>query len=91
MGLAITQSLLKLLGGDIWLESELGKGSSFYFELADIMIKKAGRAVKEKHNWKDKQVLIIEDEIEYYIALEEILKKKVKIHYLNDGEQAVEF
>jgi PAS domain S-box-containing protein len=91
LGLAITQSLLELLGGDIWLESEIGKGSSFYFELPDIMIRKAERAVEEKHNWKDKQVLIIEDEIEYYIALEEILKNKVKIHYLNDGEQAMEF
>ncbi len=91
LGLAITQSLIKLLGGDIWLESELGKGSSFYFELADIIMKKGERAVEDKHNWKDKQVLIIEDEIKHYIALEEILKNKVKIHYLKDGEQAVEF
>ena len=91
LGLAITQSLIKMLGSDVWVESELGKGSSFYFELPDIMIKKAERSVEDKHNWKDKQVLIIEDEIKYYIALEEILKNKVKIHYLNDGEQAVEF
>lgn len=91
LGLAITQSLIKMLGGNIWVESELGKGSSFYFELPDIMMKKAEISVKDKHNWKNKQVLIIEDEIKYYIALEEILKNKIKIHYLNDGEQAVEF
>ncbi|MBN2639021.1 MAG: response regulator [Bacteroidales bacterium] len=33
LGLAITHSLVSLLGGDIWLESEPGKGSVFYFTI----------------------------------------------------------
>ncbi len=33
LGLAISQSLVELHGGKIWLESEEGKGSSFYFSL----------------------------------------------------------
>ncbi|MCI5145156.1 MAG: response regulator, partial [Candidatus Electrothrix sp. AR3] len=33
LGLTICKKLVKLLGGKIWFESELGKGSKFYFTL----------------------------------------------------------
>ncbi|MDP2336360.1 MAG: ATP-binding protein [Bacteroidota bacterium] len=33
LGLAITKNLVGLMGGKIWLESESGKGSAFYFTL----------------------------------------------------------
>jgi signal transduction histidine kinase/CheY-like chemotaxis protein len=31
LGLAISRSIVDMMNGDIWIESELGKGSSFYF------------------------------------------------------------
>jgi hypothetical protein len=91
LGLPITQSLISKLGGKIWVESALGKGSSFFFELPDIIVSDESESMAESDLWKEKQVLIIEDEIVDYIALEEHLKGKVRLHYLNNPELALEY
>lgn len=33
LGLTISKKLSKIMGGDLWVESELGKGSSFFFSI----------------------------------------------------------
>ena len=45
LGLAITKNLVEIQGGRIWVESELGKGTSFMFQLS---YPDAGRKGEEK-------------------------------------------
>lgn len=47
LGLPITKQLVELQGGNIWVESQLGEGSRFYFTLP---IAKGNNESGEKHN-----------------------------------------
>ena len=70
LGLSISRNLIKLLGGDIWFESETGKGTIFYFTLPQIEAAELPAAVSAPHtadwvsgnfNWDGKTVLIVDD------------------------------
>ncbi len=65
IGLALSKSLAELLGGRIWLESECGKGSSFFVELPSVNIT-ADKAVILKSENIENNVLIELSDISFY-------------------------
>jgi signal transduction histidine kinase/ActR/RegA family two-component response regulator len=99
LGLAICKNLVNLLGGNIWVESVIGKGSDFYFQLPlreipkDIKIEAPGIPVLEIQNnidWNGKSVLIAEDDDTNFIYLREILKNtSVKVYRAKNGLEAI--
>lgn len=97
LGLSISKSLVNMMGGRIWVESEHNIGSSFYFELpGEIRLQRnwqsSGSRVKPKSlNLINESVLIVEPERSSYMLLHSFLVgTKVKITWANDAKSAIE-
>ncbi len=97
LGLSICKSLTTLLGGEIFVESEPNKGTSFYVTLP--LIKGTERDETPFSNerfdfnyeWVDKSILIAEDEESNFQYLVMLLRStKVTILRAKNGRDAIE-
>jgi len=97
LGLAITKAFVELMGGEIWVESERGKGAAFYFTLPYTFTKTKFKPpeiktdIKTLYNWKGKTILIVEDDAANLFILKANLQKSgVNIVCAEDGKSAVD-
>lgn len=97
LGLTITKGLINLIGGNIWLESEPGNGTKFYFTLPfseasqHVLETPVDNKTLNEFHWDNKNILIVEDDDINRLFLQEILKKtKAKTKQIFNGEKAVE-
>ena len=98
LGLAITKAYVNMLGGKIWVESELGKGSTFYFDLPyhpriaekNLFIP-ADRDKLEDLHLRKLKVLIAEDDHISNLYISKLIKSFGKeIIRVSSGLDAVE-
>jgi len=89
LGLSITKNIVELMGGEIWIKSEPGKGSTFAFELSFEQGKPVQNKVTGKIAWEKLRILVVDDSrevLEYFMQYAE--QNKMQCTTAEDGIQA---
>lgn len=94
LGLPISKNLVKLMGGEMWVESRNHSGSTFYFTLP-LVIEKPEEEPRpllsnKEYNWSGRLILVAEDETMNWFFIREMLRKTgAEIIRAKDGKEAV--
>jgi len=91
LGLTIAKRIVELMGGEIWIESELGKGSKFIFTLLTKKVEeRSSRELYGRINLRGLRILMVDDSEEsreYFTHTMESLKLRSDI--ASNGFQAI--
>ena len=95
LGLSIVKKILELMGSQIQLSSESGKGSTFSFELQfeKGIAKKAKEEIIQPNQslLTEKKVLLVEDNKINQMITQKILEKRgISCNIIDNGEDAIE-
>jgi len=96
LGLSITKHLVELMGGDIWVESKLGKGSAFTFTITctedvSLVEKNIPKPKSKIPDFSGKTILLAEDNmINQDVAVGILELSNCSILVANNGQEAVE-
>lgn len=89
LGLSISKNLVQLMGGDITVNSELGKGTTFSFTLP-FARGECDSNTADTNDLADMNILVADDnEISRKILSKNLLRLGARVHVTESGKQAV--
>jgi PAS domain S-box-containing protein len=96
LGLSISKALVEMMGGQIWLESEPDKGTSFYFSIPYVQVLEPSLQNPENlkneniFNWHGKTLLVVDDEETNLFFIKEIISDfGAVVLQVRNGKEAV--
>jgi len=90
LGLTISQALVRMMGGSIAVASEMGKGTSFHFDLSFPKGEGVSLAPTRMDKFRELDVLVVDDNASARLVLSEILARwKMKSTLVESGEDAI--
>ena len=102
LGISIVQSLLKMMGSSLEVESEYGKGSRFYFDLKQRIVDQTpignNFLQKEKMETEDKgylyapdaEILVVDDnQMNLKVAVGLLKRSNIKVDTASSGRQCI--
>ncbi|MCZ8198452.1 MAG: ATP-binding protein [Flavobacterium sp.] len=94
LGLAISKEFIKLIGGNIWLDSDEGKGATFYFTIPfeDSIIEKEVKTTNTSAVKIEKPIiLIVEDDSFNFLFIDKLFSDlNITLLHAWNGKEAIE-
>jgi GAF domain-containing protein/DNA-binding response OmpR family regulator len=92
LGLSITKSFVEMLGGQIWLKSELDVGSTFSFTVPLAQNNQRERPIDQVISSTEPQLLIVDDDQEVInLLMPDLGEQGYHVIALSNGDEAFNF
>jgi len=76
LGLSISKNIVEMMGGRIWIESEIGAGSKFAFT---VQVKRGAEDTEKEIDWESVRILAVDSD-PYVLSHFEVMAKRFGFH-----------